>query len=168
MPKIATCLWFDNQAEEAAKFYVSVFERSKILDTSHYTEAGYDVHKRPAGSVMTVTFELDGMLFTALNGGPQFKFSEAISLEVHCSSQEEVDRYWDKLLAGGGQPSQCGWLKDKFGLSWQVFPVQLNEWIQAKDKQKAGRVMEAMLKMKKLDLAALKRAYDGHQGAIRT
>ncbi len=161
MPKINPCLWFDGQAEDAANFYVTVFKNSKILQISHYTDAGRETHGRPAGSVMTVLFELDGTRFTALNGGPQFKFDEAISFEIDCGSQEEVDYYWEKLTAGGGSPGPCGWLKDRFGLSWQVVPRQLNEWMLDKDKAKADRVMEAMLKMKKLDIAALKRAYDG-------
>ncbi len=161
MPKINPCLWFDGQAEDAANFYVTVFKNSKILQISHYTDAGRETHGRPAGSVMTVLFELDGTRFTALNGGPQFKFDEAISFEIDCGSQEEVDYYWEKLTAGGGSPGPCGWLKDRFGLSWQVVPRQLNEWMLDKDKAKADRVMEAMLKMKNLDIAALMRAYDG-------
>jgi len=161
MPKLATCLWFDSQAEEAAKFYTSIFKNSKILSISHYTEAGHETHKRPAGSVMTAVFEIEGYTITALNGGPQFKFTEAASLEVHCKDQAEIDYYWEKLQAGGGQPGPCGWLKDKYGLSWQVFPVQLNEYVQDKDKQKASRAMEAMLKMSKIDLAAIQRAYEG-------
>jgi predicted 3-demethylubiquinone-9 3-methyltransferase (glyoxalase superfamily) len=161
MTRIAPCLWFDGQAEEAAKFYASVFKNSKILDTSYYTEAGYDIHKRPAGSVMTVSLEMDGTRFTLLNGGPQFKFDEAISFEIDCKDQAEVDYYWDKLTAGGGSPGPCGWLKDKFGLSWQVVPRRLNELIADKDKTKANRAMEAMLKMGKLDIAALERAHAG-------
>lgn len=159
--KIAPCLWFDGQAEDAAKFYTSVFMNSKILQVSHYTQAGYDIHKRPAGSVMTVSFELDGTRFTALNGGPNFKFNEAVSLEIDCKSQEEVDYFWEKLTAGGGSPGPCGWLKDKYGLSWQVVPTQMNEWMLDKDQAKADRVMEAMLQMRKLDIATLEKAYEG-------
>ena len=161
MLKIAPCLWFEDQAETAAKFYTSVFKNSKILNTSHYTEAGHDVHKRPAGSVMTVEIELDGLRFTLLNGGPQFKFDEAVSFEIDCKDQAEVDYYWDKLTEGGGSPGPCGWLKDKFGLSWQVVPRQLTELMMDKDKAKAGRTMEAMLKMKKIDIAELQRAHAG-------
>jgi predicted 3-demethylubiquinone-9 3-methyltransferase (glyoxalase superfamily) len=157
--RIAPCLWFDDQAEEAARFYTSVFRNSKIVRTSHYTEAGHEVHGRPAGSVMTVEFELDGLSFTALNGGPHFKFNEAVSLQVNCDTQEEIDYYWDKLSAGGDLRAQvCGWLKDKYGLSWQVVPVIMSDLMTDSDKAQAGRVMEAMLKMKKLDIAELKRA----------
>ena len=162
LKKIVPCLWFDNQAEEAAKFYVSIFEGSRIGSISRYTEAGHEVHQRPAGSVMTVEFELQGQPFTALNGGPLFKFSEAISLQVMCESQEEIDRYWSKLSAGGDdRAQQCGWLKDKFGLSWQVAPTMLTKVFVDADPVKAGRVMNAMLKMKKFDIAQLKRAYEG-------
>ena len=157
--RIAPCLWFDDQAEEAARFYTSVFKNSKIVRTSHYTEAGHEVHGRPPGSVMTVDFELDGISFTALNGGPHFKFNEAVSLQVNCDTQEEIDYYWDKLSAGGDlRAQQCGWLKDKYGLSWQVVPVIMSDLMSDSDKRKAGRVMEAMLKMKKLDIAELERA----------
>lgn len=157
--RIAPCLWFDDQAEEAARFYTSVFKNSKTVRTSHYTEAGHEVHGRPPGSVMTVDFELDGISFTALNGGPHFKFNEAVSLQVNCDTQEEVDYYWDKLSAGGDlRAQQCGWLKDKYGLSWQVVPVIMSDLMSDSDKERAGRVMEAMLKMKKLDIAELERA----------
>ena len=157
--RIAPCLWFDDQAEEAARFYTSVFRNSKIVQTSHYTEAGHEVHGRPPGSVMTVEFELDGLSFTALNGGPHFKFNEAVSLQVNCDSQEEIDYYWDKLSAGGDlRAQQCGWLKDKYGLSWQVVPTIMSDLMPDSDKEQSGRVMEAMLKMKKLDIAELKRA----------
>jgi predicted 3-demethylubiquinone-9 3-methyltransferase (glyoxalase superfamily) len=152
--KITTFLWFDNNAEEAAKFYVSVFKNSRILETTRYTDAG----PGPEGSVMTVSFELDGEQFTALNAGPQFKFTEAISLVVHCESQEEVDYFWDKLTADGGQESDCGWLKDKYGLSWQITPDALIELIKDSDRAKVKRVMEAMMKMKKLDIKTLEQA----------
>ena len=157
--RIAPCLWFDDQAEEAARFYTSVFRNAKIVKTSHYTEAGHEVHGRPAGSVMTVEFELDGLSFTALNGGPHFKFNEAVSLQVNCDTQEEIDYYWEKLSAGGDLRAQvCGWLKDKYGLSWQVVPAMMSDLMSDSNKEQAGRVMEAMLKMKKLDIAELKRA----------
>lgn len=160
--KIAPCLWFDNQAEAAANFYTSVFKNSKITKISRYGEAGHEIHKRPAGSVMTVAFELAGQPFTALNGGPIFKFNEAISFQVYCDTQEEVDYYWDRLSAGGDERAkQCGWLKDKYGVSWQVVPVVLEEMMNDPDRRKSERVMTALLQMKKLDIAALKRAYAG-------
>lgn len=159
---IAPCLWFDDQAEEAAKFYCSVFEGSKIEKIQRYSKAGQEVHGRPPGSVMTVSFELHGQKFTALNGGPLFKFNEAISLEVRCDSQKEVDYYWEKLSAGGDpKAQQCGWLKDRYGLSWQIVPVEMNALFDDPDSPKTERAMAAMLKMKKLDLAALKKAYEG-------
>ncbi|MGA2112973.1 MAG: VOC family protein [Anaerolineales bacterium] len=153
--KITPFLWFDNNAEEAATFYVSIFRNSKILSLSRYGEAGPGLK----GSVMTVTFELEGQEFMALNGGPHFKFTEAISLFVNCSTQEEVDDLWARLSAGG-QEGQCGWLKDKFGLSWQIVPAVLGAMLQDKDAETAKRVTEAMLRMGKLDLKVLKRAYD--------
>jgi len=153
MQKITPFLWFDTQAEEAAKFYASVFPNSKILKTARYGEAG----PGPKGSVMTVEFELDGQRMIALNGGPQFKFTEAISLSVDCKDQKEVDHYWTKL-SQGGQESMCGWLKDRYGLSWQVNPTILGELLASRDAKKAKRVMEAMLKMRKIDIAALKSA----------
>jgi len=157
---ITPCLWFDNQAEEAAKFYTGIFKNSRIGKVSRYGEAGRDIHHRPAGSVMTVEFELNGQPFTALNGGPVFKFSEAISLQVMCKTQEEVDYYWDKLSAGGDKNAQqCGWLKDRYGVSWQVVPTVLPEMVGDPDSQKSQRAMEAMLHMKKIDIAALERAY---------
>ena len=157
--KIVPCLWFDNQAEQAAKFYVSVFERSHIGRISHYGEEGQEVHGRKPGSVMTVEFELDLVPFTALNGGPHFKFNEAVSLQVMCDSQTEIDRLWRKLSAGGDEKAQqCGWLKDRFGLSWQIVPRVLPELIADRDPVKAGRVMNKLLKMKKLDIAALQQA----------
>ena len=162
LQRIAPCLWFADEAEEAARFYVGIFPNSKIGRIARYGSAGQDVHKRPPGSVMTVEFELDGQSFTGLNGGPIFTFSEAISFEVLCDNQKEIDQYWAKLSEGGNPNSQqCGWLKDKFGLSWQVVPRKLAEMAADPDAVKAGRVMEALLKMKKLDLAALEKAYQG-------
>ena len=158
--RIAPCLWFDHQAEEAAKYYTGIFKNSRIVAISRYGEAGYEIHRRPAGSVMTVAFELEDQPFTALNGGPLFRFNEAISLQVYCDSQDEVDYYWERLTVGGDpKAQQCGWLKDKFGLSWQVVPIALKDMIADSDPKKAGRVMTALLQMKKLDIAALKQAY---------
>lgn len=159
MDRISVNLWFDNQAEEAANFYTSIFKHSKIKDITHYGEAGSRVSGRPRGSVMTVSFEIDGQDFVALNGGPEFKFNEAVSLIVNCKSQEEVDEYWAKL-SKGGQEVQCGWLKDRYGVSWQVVPTALPEMLADKDTARSERVMEAMLRMKKLDLPTLKDAYD--------
>jgi predicted 3-demethylubiquinone-9 3-methyltransferase (glyoxalase superfamily) len=153
LQKITPFLWFDNQAEEAAAFYTSIFPNSRILKTARYGDSG----PGPAGSVMTVEFELEGQPFVALNGGPLFKFTEAISFVVNCQTQEEVDAYWERLSAGGTQV-QCGWLKDKFGLSWQVVPTVLARLMSDPDRQKAGRVTKAMLTMKKLDIAALQQA----------
>jgi predicted 3-demethylubiquinone-9 3-methyltransferase (glyoxalase superfamily) len=153
MQKISPFLWFDGNAEEAANFYVSIFKDSKILKIARYGEAG----PGPAGSVMVVNFQIEGQDFIALNGGPLFKFTEAISFVIDCQTQEEVDHYWNKLTAGG-QESQCGWLKDKYGLSWQVTPTILGELLADKDQKKAQRVMQAMLQMKKIDIAELKRA----------
>jgi predicted 3-demethylubiquinone-9 3-methyltransferase (glyoxalase superfamily) len=158
--KIAPCLWFDGQAEEAANFYTSIFKDSKIGKIGRYTDAGREVHGRPAGSVMTVAFEIAGQPFTALNGGPQFKFSEAISFQVSCDTQDEIDYFWSKLSAGGAE-SQCGWLKDKFGVSWQIVPAALAELFANSDPQESARVMQTLLKMKKLDMNALKRAQAG-------
>jgi predicted 3-demethylubiquinone-9 3-methyltransferase (glyoxalase superfamily) len=155
MQKITPFLWFDGQAEEAANFYVSVFKNSKIVSATRYGEAG----PGPKGSVMTVEFELEGQRFVGLNGGPNFKFTEAISFVVNCTSQEEVDHFWAKL-SEGGQEVQCGWLKDKYGLSWQVVPTILVELMQDKDPVKSQRVMQAMLQMKKIDIIALKQAAD--------
>jgi predicted 3-demethylubiquinone-9 3-methyltransferase (glyoxalase superfamily) len=154
--KITTFLWFDNNAEEAANFYVSIFKNSKVLNTVRYGDAG----PGPKGAIMTIEFNLDSQEFTALNGGPQFKFTEAISLVVHCKTQDEVDYFWEKLSADG-QKVECGWLKDKFGLSWQIVPDVLLELIQDKDPQRAERVMKAMLQMKKLDIEGLKKAAAG-------
>jgi predicted 3-demethylubiquinone-9 3-methyltransferase (glyoxalase superfamily) len=159
--RISPCLWFDDRGEEAAKLYTSIFPNSRIFKISRYTEAGFEIHRRPAGTVMTVEFELDGQRFTALNGGPQFQFSEAISFQVDCKDQDEVDTYWTKLQAGGGSEGPCGWLKDKFGLSWQIVPAVMNELMSDPDPAKAGRAMTAMLGMKKLDIAELRRAHAG-------
>ena len=159
--KISPCLWFDGKAEEAAKFYVSLFPNSRIVHTSRYTEVGQDQHGQKAGSVMTVAFELEGQSFLGLNAGPMFKFSEAVSFIIYCESQAEVDRYWNALTADGGQPSQCGWLKDKFGLSWQVTPTKLLEMVTSSDKAKAGRAMGAMMTMNKIDIARIEAAYEG-------
>jgi predicted 3-demethylubiquinone-9 3-methyltransferase (glyoxalase superfamily) len=156
MQKITTFLWFDNQAEEAAKLYVSLFKDSKITNVSRYGEGG----PRPAGTAMIVNFQLAGQEYMALNGGPVFKFTEATSLFVNCETQEEVDRLWNKLTEGG-EESQCGWLKDKFGLSWQIVPTALGELMGDPDPVKSQRVLQAMLKMKKIDVAGLKRAYEG-------
>ena len=155
-------MWFDDQAEEAATFYTSIFANSKIVNISRYGEAGYEIHRRPAGSVMTVAFELDGQAFTALNGGPIFKFNEAVSFQIICETQKEVDYYWDKLSEGGDEKAQqCGWLKDKYGLSWQVVPTILIEFLNDPDPEKSQRTMTAMLQMKKIDIDVLKRAYIG-------
>ncbi|HEX9769438.1 MAG TPA: VOC family protein [Kiloniellales bacterium] len=158
--RITPCLWFDNEAEEAARFYVSVFRNARIARISRYGREGFEVHGRPEGSVMVVEFEIEGQSFTALNGGPQFKFNEAISFQVPCETQKEIDHYWDKLSAGG-EIRQCGWLKDKFGVAWQIFPAALPDMMSDPDTAKAGRAMNAMLGMKKLDLATLRAAYDG-------
>jgi predicted 3-demethylubiquinone-9 3-methyltransferase (glyoxalase superfamily) len=160
MSKITNCLWFDNQAEDAANYYVSFFPNSKIKETLHYDEASAKVSGMPEGSVLTVSFDLDGQEFLGLNGGPAFKFSEAISFVVNCEDQAEVDKYWEKLSAVP-ESEQCGWCKDKFGVSWQVVPKILNELLMNPDKQKAGRVMQAMLEMKKLDVAKLEEAAGG-------
>jgi predicted 3-demethylubiquinone-9 3-methyltransferase (glyoxalase superfamily) len=155
--KITTFLWFDNNAEEAMNLYVSIFKNSKVLSVSRYGEGG----PGPAGSVMSGTFQLEGQQFIALNGGPHFKFTEAISLFVSCETQEEVDDLWKKLTAGGGAPSRCGWLKDRFGLSWQIIPNVLGELLQDKDPKKSKRVMEAMLQMDKIDIKKLQQAHEG-------
>jgi len=159
MSKITPCLWFEGQAEEAANFYVSIFENSKIGTIAQYDENAARASGRPAGSVMIVTFELDGQKFMGLNGGPQFKFTEATSFVVNCKTQGEVDRFWHKLSAGGSE-GPCGWLKDKYGLSWQIVPDVLGQMIGDKDVQKSKRVMAALLQMKKIDIATLKRAYE--------
>ena len=162
MNKITPCLWFDSQAEEAARFYTKIFKKSRIVKITRYGEAGHEIHKRPAGSVMTVLFELEGHSFTALYGGPLFKFCEAISLMVMCGTQKEVDYYWDKLGAGGDPAAQvCGWLKDRYGLSWQIIPKASLEMLSNPKSRKSQRAFSALMQMKKLDLAALKRAYEG-------
>jgi len=161
--KITPCLWFDHQAEEAAKFYVAIFENSAIGTVARYGKEGFAVHGRPEGSAMTVSFCLQGQEFTALNGGPHFKFTEAISFVVRCETQAEVDHYWGKLGEGGDKQAQrCGWLKDKYGVSWQIVPIALFELLGGTDAGKTGRVMRAMLQMQKLDLAALRQAYKGN------
>jgi predicted 3-demethylubiquinone-9 3-methyltransferase (glyoxalase superfamily) len=160
MQKITPFLWFDHQAEEAAKFYASIFKNSKVGHVTRYDEAGAQASGQPKGSAMTVAFRLDGQDFVALNGGPHFKFTEAVSFVVNCKTQKEVDHYWEKLSAGGDETAQqCGWLKDKYGLSWQIVPVVVFEMLQDKDPKKSGRVMEALLNMKKPDIKALKQAY---------
>ena len=161
MPKITSCLWFDTEAEAAAEFYVSIFPNSKITAVDRYPADISEGGGKKAGEVMTVSFELDGMPFMGLNGGPDFKFDEAISFVIDCDGQAEVDRYWDALLAGGGTESVCGWLKDRFGLSWQVTPRQLTELTTGPDKAKAARVFAAMMKMVKLDVAQLQAAAEG-------
>jgi predicted 3-demethylubiquinone-9 3-methyltransferase (glyoxalase superfamily) len=157
MQKITPCLWFDNQAEEAIEFYSSIFADSKIVNVMRHGKAG----PGPEGEVLFVTFQLAGQEFQALNGGPQFKFTEAISLCVSCETQAEIDEKWEKLLEGGGQESRCGWLKDKFGLSWQITPPILPEMLRDKDPEKAARVMQAMMQMVKIDIATLQKVYDG-------
>src|SRR5271165_5923548 len=160
--KITTCLWFDKEAEDAAKFYVSIFKNSGIETVTRYGKEGFERHRKPEGSVQTVTFRPEGQTFTALNGGPIYTLSPAVSFVVHCESQGEVDYFWDKLGAGGDPTWQiCGWLRDKFGLSWQVVPEALFSMITDKDASKSGRVMAALMQMKKLDLPTLQRAYEG-------
>lgn len=160
--KIRPCLWFDSEAEQAATAYAAIFANSRITKVTRYPEAGTEIHGRAAGSVMTVAFELDGQSFTALNGGPMFEFNEAISFEVYCDDQDEIDYYWDKLGAGGDERArQCGWLKDRFGVSWQIVPRALLDMIDGDDPASMERAFAAMLKMKKLDIAELQRAYRG-------
>lgn len=159
--KIVPCLWFDGRAEEAANFYASIFPDSRIVDIMRTPDAGQEQHGQAAGSVLVVSFELAGQSFTGLNGGPLFKFTEAISLTVICEDQAEVDHYWDKLQQGG-QPSECGWLKDKFGLSWQVTPKRILDMYQDKDPQRVKRVFSQMMTMQKLDIAPLERAFNGN------
>jgi predicted 3-demethylubiquinone-9 3-methyltransferase (glyoxalase superfamily) len=156
MNKITPCLWFDTQGEEAANFYVSVFKNSRIVNIARYGDAG----PRPAGTVMTVTFELDGQEFIALNGGPEFTFNEAVSFQVSCETQEEVDEFWNRLTEDGGEPGPCGWLKDKFGVSWQIIPTALDELVGDPDPARAQRAMKAMLGMGKIDIEALRKAAD--------
>lgn len=159
---ITPCLWFDDEGEEAARFYTAIFPNSRIGTISRYGEAGKEFHKKEPGSALTVAFELNGQAFTALNGGPVFKFNEAISFQIMCETQDEVDHYWQRLSEGGDDSAQqCGWLKDKYGVSWQVVPTVLIEMISDPDTAKSGRAMEAMMQMKKLDIAELKRAFAG-------
>jgi predicted 3-demethylubiquinone-9 3-methyltransferase (glyoxalase superfamily) len=158
--KINPCLWFDTEAEDAAKFYTSVFQNSRIKRISRYGKAGQDVHGKKPGSVMVVEFEIEGQTFLALNGGPQFKFNEAVSLHVQCETQDEIDHFWSRL-AQGGQEGRCGWLKDKYGLSWQIVPTVMADMMTDADSAKSERAMNAILKMKKLDLQSLKSAFDG-------
>jgi predicted 3-demethylubiquinone-9 3-methyltransferase (glyoxalase superfamily) len=154
--RITPCLWLDDQAEQAARFYTGIFSNSEITNITRYSEAGQEVHGKPPGSVMTVEFELDGSRFTALNGGPQFQFNEAISFQINCENQQEIDYFWGKLTAGGDERAQqCGWLKDKFGVSWQVVPTVLPKLFDESDPAKAQRTMTAILQMKKLDIEAL-------------
>jgi predicted 3-demethylubiquinone-9 3-methyltransferase (glyoxalase superfamily) len=161
MQKIIPCLWFDDKAEEAAKFYASIFKNSKIGDVSRYGKEGYEFHGKEDGTVMTVDFEIEGQKYVALNGGPIFKFNEAISFQVHCETQKEVDYYWEKLSEGGDEKAQqCGWLKDKYGVSWQIVPVVLTKMLQDKDAKKSQRVMKALLQMRKLDIKTLTQAYE--------
>src|SRR6266850_414856 len=159
--RITPCLWFDDQAEAAAQFYTGIFPNSRITNVARYGEAGREIHGRPPGSVMVVAFELEGQTFTALNGGPVFKFNEAISFQVNCETQQEVDSYWEKLSAAGGDPAaqQCGWIKDKYGVSWQVVPTVLPKLVGDPTSEKSQRAMKAMLQMKKLDIAKLEDAH---------
>lgn len=160
--RISPCLWFDSEAEDAANYYVGIFRNSKINRISHYTDAGKETHGRPPGSVLTVEFDLDGQPFTALNGGPIFEFNEAVSLVIDCETQDEVDYYWGRLTAGADPAAQqCGWLKDKYGVSWQVVPKAMSDLITDPDKGTRERVMTALMKMKKLDIATLKTAAAG-------
>ena len=162
MTRIVPCLWFADQAEQAAHYYTSIFPNSRIVNTTRYGTAGFEIHQRPAGSVMTVDFELDGQRFTALNGGPAFTFNQAVSFQIICDSQEEVDCYWAKLTAGGDpKAQQCGWLEDKFGLSWQVVPAGMQEMLSDPGSEASTRAMTAMMQMKKIDVDELKRAYQG-------
>jgi predicted 3-demethylubiquinone-9 3-methyltransferase (glyoxalase superfamily) len=162
MQRITPCLWFADEGEDAARFYVGIFPNSRITATTRYGTAGFETHRRPAGSVMTVAFELDGHTFTALNGGPAFTFNEAVSFQVSCDTQEEIDHYWEKLGAGGDpNAQQCGWLKDRYGLSWQIVPREMEEMFEDPESPATQRTMEAMLRMKKLDIAELRRARDG-------
>jgi len=160
MRTITPCLWFDHQAEEAAGFYTSIFRNSRIGRVSRYGKEGFEVHGKPEGTVLTVEFELDGQAFTALNGGPAFRFNEAISFQVNCETQAEVDYFWERLSQGGDEKAQqCGWLKDRYGVSWQIVPTILVRMLLDKEAGRSGRVMNAMLRMKKLDIEALERAY---------
>lgn len=161
MQKITPFLWFDTNAEEAVNFYTSIFKNSKIGTITRYGKEGYEIHRMPAGTVLTEEFELEGQKFVALNGGPHFKFTEAISFVVTCDTQEEVDYYWEKLSESGDEKAQqCGWLKDKYGLSWQIVPTVLSEMLRDKDAKKSDRVMKALLQMKKIDTKLLEQAYE--------
>jgi predicted 3-demethylubiquinone-9 3-methyltransferase (glyoxalase superfamily) len=160
--RVTPCLWFDSEAEQAARFYTGVFKNSKITNISRYGEVGQEVHGKAPGTVMVVAFELDGHTFTALNGGPLFKFNEAISFQVNCDTQDEIDHFWGSLSTGGDpKAQQCGWLKDKYGVSWQIVPRVLSAMLTDPDHEKSGRAMKAMLNMKQLDIAALERAFAG-------
>lgn len=162
MQKISPCLWFDNNAEDAVQFYISTFKNAKAGNVTRYGKEGYEIHKKKEGTVMTIDFEIEGQKFLALNGGPVFKFNEAISFQIYCDTQEEIDYYWEKLTEGGDKNAQvCGWLKDKFGVSWQVVPHVLIKMLQDKDSNKTESVMKAMLQMHKLDINALTKAYQG-------
>jgi predicted 3-demethylubiquinone-9 3-methyltransferase (glyoxalase superfamily) len=159
--QISNCLWYDSEAEEAAVFYTSIFKNSRLGAITRYPKEGFEIHGKPEGTVMTIEFELNGQQFLALNGGPQFRFNEAISLMVNCANQEEVDYHWDQLTRDGGEEGPCGWLKDKFGVSWQVNPVQLGEMLKDPDHKKVQRVMKAFMQMKKFDIAMLEKAFRG-------
>jgi predicted 3-demethylubiquinone-9 3-methyltransferase (glyoxalase superfamily) len=160
MAKITPCLWFDSNAEEAVNFYTAVFKNSKIGKVSRYGKEGYEIHGKPEGTVLTIEFELNGRMFVALNGGPLFKFNEAVSFQVACDSQEEVDYYWEKLGQSGDEKAQqCGWLKDKYGLSWQIVPTVLGEMLHDRDAKRSDRVMKALLQMRKIDIEVLRQAY---------
>lgn len=161
MQAFRICLWFDSEAEEAAHFYTSLFKDGKVGTIARYGKEGFEFHQKPEGSVMTVEFEVNKQKFIALNGGPIFKFNESISLMIFCETQEEIDNYWEKLLAAGGQPSQCGWLKDRYGLSWQVVPTQLETMLKSSDPAKVKRVNQAIFTMVKLNLAELQKAFEG-------
>ncbi|WP_297844799.1 VOC family protein [Pseudomonas sp.] len=162
MQKISPCLWFADEAQEAVDFYTGIFKNSRVIGMTRYSEVGFEMHRRPAGSVMSIVFELEGQTFTALNGGPLFKFTEAVSLQIYCKTQGEIDHYWNALTAGGDSAAQqCGWLKDKYGLSWQVVPELLADMINHNDPKITDRVMAAMMEMKKLDLDMLQQAIDG-------
>ena len=163
MKPLMPCLWFDGKAEDAARFYTSIFKDSKIKEIAHYGTAASGAAGMPKGSVMTVIFEINGQEFMGLNGGPNFKFTEAVSFVVRCKSQEEIDEYWSKLMQGG-EPGVCGWLKDKYGLSWQIAPASMDKWLDDKDPERSDRVMAALVQMKKLDMKALEDAYDGKVG----
>jgi predicted 3-demethylubiquinone-9 3-methyltransferase (glyoxalase superfamily) len=161
--KITPCLWFDTEAEDAATAYVAIFGNSRMLSVSRYGKEGHEIHGREAGSVMTVEFELEGQKFVGLNGGPHFKFNEAVSFQVHCETQDEIDHYWGRLTEGG-EEGPCGWLKDRFGVSWQVVPAVLPQMLMDPDPEKSGRVTKAFLQMRRFDIEALERAYRGKDG----